>query len=350
MTLVSRHWYLYRKVRGPLWIGILCCTTLLAAPARAINAGTTASSDATAAEPLIDTETLLRQVEDQVTKGQLLAPPDDNAFQTWERVLARVSSGAPEQLKALADFLVHARQKIQKDQAAGNISRSIELMLFADQAEQILGVDPSHSARSPEAIAETPQAVPPVTPFQPPDRPSRASDAASRPSNNPQQTPTTARLPPPAQSPPAQPPSAQLPSAQSPPPLVAAKPPITPPQPLDISPQDSISTAAARPVPRATPAQDPAAAAAYVTKGDALLTIKDISAARKFYEFGADTGSARAALSLAKTYDPAFMSKLGAVGLASNLALAQTWYQRAAELGEPSAQVALQRIKTDGAR
>ncbi len=68
-----------------------------------------------------------------------------------------------------------------------------------------------------------------------------------------------------------------------------------------------------------------------------MLAIKDISAARKFYEYAADAGSARAAMAIAMTYDPAFLSQLQVVGLSPDPALSATWYRKAAALGDPNA-------------
>ena len=76
-------------------------------------------------------------------------------------------------------------------------------------------------------------------------------------------------------------------------------------------------------------------AAFYAARGDEMLSLKDISAARKFYEYAANAGSARAATALARTYDPAFVAQLGVVGLKPDPALAATWYRKAAELGGP---------------
>ena len=44
--------------------------------------------------------------------------------------------------------------------------------------------------------------------------------------------------------------------------------------------------------------------ATYVARGDAMLAIKDISGARRFYEVAANAGNAPAAMALARTYDP----------------------------------------------
>ena len=52
----------------------------------------------------------------------------------------------------------------------------------------------------------------------------------------------------------------------------------------------------------------------YAKRGDDMLAIRDISAARKYYEYAANAGSARAAAALARTLDPAFMHELGVEG------------------------------------
>jgi TPR repeat protein len=80
-------------------------------------------------------------------------------------------------------------------------------------------------------------------------------------------------------------------------------------------------------------------AAFYAARGDAMLAHRDISAARKFYEFAANAGSARAALALARTYDPGFAAQLGQVGLRPDPGLAAVWYHKAAELGGNPAQL-----------
>ncbi|MGA3005041.1 MAG: hypothetical protein ABSE20_25305, partial [Acetobacteraceae bacterium] len=79
-------------------------------------------------------------------------------------------------------------------------------------------------------------------------------------------------------------------------------------------------------------APESAMAAFYTARGDAMLANKDISAARKFYEYAANAGSARAAAALGRTYDPAFAAQLDEVGLRPNPELAAVWYRKAAEL------------------
>jgi TPR repeat protein len=78
-------------------------------------------------------------------------------------------------------------------------------------------------------------------------------------------------------------------------------------------------------------------AATFTSRGDAMLAIKDISAARKLYEQAANLGSAAAAKGLARTYDPAYADKLSIVGMRPDLAMAASWYDRAAALGDREA-------------
>jgi len=101
---------------------------------------------------------------------------------------------------------------------------------------------------------------------------------------------------------------------------------------------NALSTANASAVPQPA-GPESAMAAFYAARGDAMLAHRDISAARKFYEFAANAGSARAAAALARTYDPAFAAQLGEIGLQPDPGLAAVWYRKAAELGGSPAQL-----------
>jgi TPR repeat protein len=69
-----------------------------------------------------------------------------------------------------------------------------------------------------------------------------------------------------------------------------------------------------------------------------MMAIKDVSAARKYYAYAANAGSAAAAVALARTYDPAFMTRLGIIGLRPDPDAAALWYRKAAALGDSDAQ------------
>ena len=83
-----------------------------------------------------------------------------------------------------------------------------------------------------------------------------------------------------------------------------------------------------------------------VRRGDALLDQGDVSAARLLYDRAATAGSGRAATAMGKTFDPAFLTRIGAVGLSADPAMAGTWYRRGVELGDEEARIRLQALSS----
>jgi hypothetical protein len=79
-----------------------------------------------------------------------------------------------------------------------------------------------------------------------------------------------------------------------------------------------------------------------IKRGDAFIAAGDLAAARLVLQRAAEGGDARATMTLAGTYDPIVLEKLGIQGLTSDIALARKWYERAKELGSPEA---LQRLE-----
>ena len=77
-------------------------------------------------------------------------------------------------------------------------------------------------------------------------------------------------------------------------------------------------------------------------RGEAFIAVGDLAAARLVLQRAAEGGDPRATMTLAGTYDPIVLEKLGVQGLASDIALARKWYERAKELGSPEA---LQRLE-----
>jgi hypothetical protein len=127
-------------------------------------------------------------------------------------------------------------------------------------------------------------------------------------------------------------PPASVAIASDPPPPVSSRADIpTPPANTRTSDSPSVPAPSAETV-------------ALVTRGDALLANKDISAARTFYELAASAGSARAAMALAQTYDPVFLNRIGAVGTRPDPAMARDWYRKAAALGGRDTEVRLKRL------
>jgi hypothetical protein len=124
----------------------------------------------------------------------------------------------------------------------------------------------------------------------------------------------------------------------APPASVAAAPPAAvapaPAQP------PSQAAAAATPQARAEPIQElsPNEVAALVRRAQELLASGDLQGARVLLKRAADAQNARAALLLAKTFDPITLRQLSTADPGPDLAQARNWYQRAKEWGSPEAQ------------
>lgn len=88
---------------------------------------------------------------------------------------------------------------------------------------------------------------------------------------------------------------------------------------------------------------DPDAIAALLKRADALIASSDVAAARLVLRRAADAGDARAAMTLAETYDPAFLEKLGVHGVVPDPAMARNWYEKARAFGSAEAP---QRLET----
>ncbi len=76
-----------------------------------------------------------------------------------------------------------------------------------------------------------------------------------------------------------------------------------------------------------------------------VLANADIAGARLIFQRAAEAGDAAAAFALAETYDPLVLRKLGTKGgITSNIALAQSWYEKARDLGSTIAPERLVRL------
>ncbi len=71
-----------------------------------------------------------------------------------------------------------------------------------------------------------------------------------------------------------------------------------------------------------------------LSRGDTMLALGDISAARRLYERAAALGSARAATAVGKTYDPVFLASIHATGIIADRDAAAGWYRKGAALGD----------------
>jgi hypothetical protein len=76
---------------------------------------------------------------------------------------------------------------------------------------------------------------------------------------------------------------------------------------------------------------------AMVRLGEMLLDTGDLAGARAVLERAASSGSGLAALKLAETFDPDRLPESGLQPAAADAAMARRWYERARELGNPTA-------------
>lgn len=211
---------------------------------------------------------------------------------------------------------------------------------------------PSMAAETPQVVAAAP---PPVVPPREPDvapevepamplHEAAASatlrgttlpdDDAPPPPDTVVSTAPPAGLPPPVIRPDgpavrAAPPSDPGPPAEMPPVAVAAAP-LVQARPAEAAP----GPAAATPV---RPPTDPALSQAMLRRGEALLRVGDISAARRFFQRAAEGGDAAAALAMAETFDPRVLPWGSIVGMQPDPVAALVWYRRAAALGAAEA-------------
>jgi hypothetical protein len=120
-------------------------------------------------------------------------------------------------------------------------------------------------------------------------------------------------------------PVAALPDAA----LPVARPPVaaSPPAPVaeDMIPRGAIHRL------------DPNEIAASLTRANTLIASGDLAAARLVLRRPADSGDARAAMTLAETYDPAILEKQGVHGVVPDLAMARSWYEKAKQFGATEA-------------
>jgi hypothetical protein len=227
-------------------------------------------------------EALLLKVEKQISDGHTATPPNDNALLTWQSVIERVEGVSPGTHQALGDFVERVTTREAEERAAGRETVELDLKLFAGLAHELLA---RRSPSSAQALAA---------------KPAVATDTPAI-----TVTHTT----------------------------VAVR----------AVPDTGIADTARRSTDAST-TEDRAMAASFTQRGDAMLAVMDISAARKFYEFAADAGSAAAAMALARTFDPAYLPTLRVVGLKPDPASAMLWYHKAAALGDPDAEAMLRTL------
>jgi hypothetical protein len=358
--------------------------SLMGAP-RVMADGSVGETRVSSAQPGQNIGPLLLKLEQQIAAEHVALPKSDNASETWLLVIAKAYPTTPEIRLALANFATHALNRATTERAAGREVAATEFQVFADLATDLLNKEGALTTSSEGPSASYSAGTPQVS--------SRSASPATGSANL--RAPESGDIASPPEA-------AQLNRANEPPPpggpaapgmswsadgsgatatrqlaptsqaaLTVGPGPSAPVGVLNSAPagRDGGNTAhptadigqtPLAPTPPAPPATTPitpvptiqnqSLAALYATRGDQMLAIKDVSAARRLYEYAANAGSARAAAALARTFDPSFLSRLGVVGLKPDPALAAVWYGKAVALGDRDADALLRNLNTEAAK
>jgi hypothetical protein len=329
----------------PLCWLILIAMILLSLPGycRAADDAAGSSLSTTSAPPDQQMSNLLNKLREQIFAGHTTTPPSDNAVQTWVQVAALIASHlSPGAAEALGDFVRTVHSVQIDEEAAGRGTVAIDLSVFADFAVAALKDRPIEN--------EPPSSAPPSSALPKHAIPVdvRTADIAGQSSLRSDGAATTPSLPPSV---------ASIPSSVTAAALTLRIRETSADRSEEPKSMRQMSAAAAglpaAPPPQPEKAMQPAeaaATAAYVGRGDQMLSIGDVSAARKFYDYAVRAGNADAAAKLAETYDPEFLHSIGVQGLQPDLAKAMALYRQAAALGDTKAKERLGALNQEAAR
>jgi predicted double-glycine peptidase len=98
------------------------------------------------------------------------------------------------------------------------------------------------------------------------------------------------------------------------------------------------------PVPPPAPPPTVSDDVVFIRRGNDLLRLGDVSAARLFFERAANLGSAHGALLLGQTFDWLYVRQAGGVGVRFDMEKAVEWYRKSAEMGDAEAHKRLRAI------
>jgi hypothetical protein len=82
-----------------------------------------------------------------------------------------------------------------------------------------------------------------------------------------------------------------------------------------------------------------------LARGELMLSLGDVSAARLLFARAAEAGTGVAALKVGDTYNPDFLTEHSLRGIKPNPAEAEAWYRKASALGEPQAEDRLRKME-----
>jgi hypothetical protein len=233
---------------------------------------------------------------------------------------------------------IYPPEAVRAEAAAANVRRialiaadTAPAVAIVPDAEMAAAIVPASDPPEPPAVTPAGDAVPQplaeaaaaIVPVQASETPEPPAPIAPPPPDAPAAG-TVAQLP--ANAAPAA-------AAPAPAPIAAPPPPIAPAPVPPSKPGSGESLSA-----------NPPDLALLLSRGDAMLELGDISAARRLYERAAELGSARAATAVGKTYDPAFLASMRARGIVPDPTTAAEWYRKAVALGDREAAARLARL------
>jgi hypothetical protein len=319
---------------------------------------------------------LLVRAEAQAAVGHRWAPAGDNMTETVSGMMDIIATATPEQLAALAALL----ERDAKDPpiGPGAVQSTSTSMQPATGVQPTTGVQQTTGAQAsltpglPSTGAQPGVTVAPSS-MNPSSAGARSTIPLGPSSIEPRTAGQATASPAPAQTVP--PPNAAPSTANSFPPTAAqatssstaaqtgvtiapSNPPrmsgavVPPPAAIPSSPaaQASLSTGQRpiaadtiitdRPVPKSTKAILPhptPRAAELFSRGQQAELRGDMSGARRFYSSAAEQGSAAAARSLGRLYDPAYLKQTALGGIDPDPDAARQWYERAIAMGDAEA-------------
>jgi hypothetical protein len=265
-----------------------------------------------------DIAKLMSSLEEEIAAGRLSAPTGDNAIETLQRILKLVPDATPSDLDAIDAMPSRFDQRASEARARGDTQAANRFSAFRDAFAP--GGWARHTPASPSPAPVTPPVASPT--------PADLSGAVERLESKPE-TKDLGSLP------------------GSPQPTVAAITPKSvqnPPEP----PEPDHARTGGNPEPPNTanlaPGPDPAITV-LLKRGEEKLAQGDISAARLLFQRAAQARSGAGAAGMARSYDPVFLTNLGASGIQADSELATEWYRKAIALGDDEAAVELRRLE-----
>jgi TPR repeat protein len=264
---------------------------------------------------------LLVRARAQAAAGHRWSPPGDNMTETVAAMMDLIPTATPQQLADLSALLEGDAPRLP----AESTQPSAPAVALQSSAAAV-ATQPSAAAvaAQPDAPAVTTQPSTPAVAMQP-----SAPAVATQPS-----APAVATQPSaPAIAPPVVAETAPEPAPNR---VSGQTAPASKPAPIVASP--------GRLPPGPTIMRSGPRALELFVRGQQAEREGDVSGARRFYATAADHGSAAAARSMGRLYDPSYLKQAAIGGIDPNPALARHWYERAVAMGDTQAAPLLQAL------